>query len=81
MNFRRAWQQMERDLTKTKQKGQEEKPKCNRIKIFTESIKNDYALGYGFCEIQHKLRKILLERREQKIRKKIRDMKENRNPT
>ena len=45
---------------KNKVEGQE-KTKCNRIKIFIESIKDSYTLGYGFCEIQHKLRKIPLE--------------------
>lgn len=56
---------------KNKWEGQE-KTKCNRIKIFIESIKDSYTLGYGFCEIQHKLRKIPLEwrGREQKIREK-----------
>lgn len=50
---------METDLTKTKQKGK--KKQNATIKIFIESIKDSYTLGYGICEIQHKLRKIPLE--------------------
>ena len=69
MNFRESMATDGKGSDKNKVEGQE-KTKCNRIKIFIESIKNSYTLGYGFCEIQHKLRKILLEQREQKIREK-----------